>query len=139
METEKIAVDRPTYDRIELLSLAWEVSPGETVRRLLDRFQQQGPGQEQEQPSAPAPAAPPLGTVPVHAVYAATRTSGFYDPLTENLTIPAGMPGAGHYKTPSGAAAAVLQALKPTVKPNRNGWGFWVVDETGELLQSIRR
>ncbi|MCJ1677104.1 hypothetical protein MTF65_07040 [Streptomyces sp. APSN-46.1] len=135
MTTTRIdGVDPAVRDQINLLALAWDVTPGEAVGRLLERFQQQGT----PKPEAPA-SETPLAGVAVHALYAGVRVAGRYDPATENLSIPAGNPGSGHYKTPSGAATAVLLALKPHVSPNRNGWGFWVVDETGNLLQTLRR
>jgi hypothetical protein len=75
--------------------------------------------------------------VEVHAVYEGRRTDAFYDPLSRTVTIPSG-PGRGEYDTPSGAAVAVVHALNPHVNPNRNGWSFWIVTTTGQLLQSIR-
>jgi hypothetical protein len=61
----------------------------------------------------------------------------YYDPSSRTVTIPSG-PGRGEYETPSGAAVAVVHALNPHVNPNRNGWSFWTVTATGQLLQSIR-
>lgn len=75
--------------------------------------------------------------VEVHAVYEGQRVSGYYDPSSRTVTIPSG-PGRGVYEAPSGAAAAVVHALNPHVKPNRNGWSFWTVTATGQLLQTIR-
>jgi hypothetical protein len=123
-----ISVDDGTFAQISLLARAWNVSPGEAVQRLIEDFQR------------PAPTAQPTpGTdeVPVHALYGGVRVAGRYDPTTQALTITEG-PALGHYRSPSGAASAVLQALKPHVKPNRNGWSFWTVTKTGELLQTLR-
>jgi predicted nucleic acid-binding protein len=75
--------------------------------------------------------------VEIHAVYEGRRVKGYYDPSSRTVTIPAG-PGRGEYGTPSGAAVALVQALNPHVNPNRNGWSFWTVTATGQLLQSIR-
>ncbi|MFD5235089.1 GmrSD restriction endonuclease domain-containing protein [Streptomyces tendae] len=75
--------------------------------------------------------------VEVHVVYEGHRTNAYYDPSSRTVTIPSG-PGRGEYETPSGAAVAVVQAMKPHVNPNRNGWSFWTVTATGNLLQSIR-
>ncbi|WP_406358032.1 DUF262 domain-containing protein [Streptomyces sp. NBC_01635] len=75
--------------------------------------------------------------VEIHAVYESRRTTAFYDPSSRTVTIPSG-PGRGEYETPSGAAVAVVHALNPHVNPNRNGWSFWTVTATGQLLQSIR-
>ncbi|MFG3105070.1 hypothetical protein ACGFZL_31760 [Streptomyces sp. NPDC048182] len=128
--TKNITVDDVTHTQIDLLARAWSVTPGEAVHRLVEHFQQSSP--------AAAPSPPPGDRVAVHAIYDGVRTPGLYDPATQTLTITEG-PAAGAYRTPSGAASAVLQALKPHVKPNRNGWGFWALDDTGELLQTLRR
>ena len=46
------------------------------------------------------------------------------------------------FKTPTGAARAVVRHYHPSVNDNRNGWrGFWQVDNGGGprvWLQSIR-
>ncbi|WP_242442274.1 hypothetical protein [Streptomyces sp. CB02460] len=127
---KNITVDDVTHTQITLLARAWDVTPGEAVRRLVDHFQRPSP--------AAAPSAPANNPVAVHAIYNGAHVPGLYDPATQALTITEG-PAAGTYRTPSGAASAVLQALKPHVKPNRNGWGFWVLDDSGALLQTLRR
>ncbi|MFJ6217015.1 hypothetical protein ACIQGZ_27340 [Streptomyces sp. NPDC092296] len=123
-------VDLPesTYLQVNLLALAWGVSDAEAVRRLLEHFQRSsGHGNAERRE----------GVVAVHAVYEGERTDALYDPATKSVSIAAG-PAQGKYRSPSGAAVAVLQAANPTVNPNRNGWSFWVISETGALLQSIR-
>ncbi|MEW1612459.1 hypothetical protein ACIQRJ_34345 [Streptomyces niveus] len=127
---KNITVDDVTHTQITLLARAWDVTPGEAVRRLVGHFQHPSP--------AAAPSAPASNRVAVHAIYDGVHVPGLYDPATQALTITEG-PAAGTYRTPSGAASAVLQALKPHVKPNRNGWGFWALDDSGELLQTLRR
>lgn len=93
-------------------------------------------------------AAPPLGGakieelrtergIEVHAIYEGRRTLAFCDPSSRIVTIHSG-PGRGEYESPSGAAVAVVRALNPHVNPNRNGWMFWTITATGNLLQSIR-
>jgi hypothetical protein len=126
----EVVLDPTTYTQVNLLSRAWGVTPGEAVRRLVEHFQQ---------PPTAADAPLPLDAqaVPVHALYEGTRIPGLYYREARSLTITAG-PAAGHYKSPSGAATAVLQALNPAVKPNRNGWTFWVLDADGAFLQSVR-
>jgi hypothetical protein len=42
------------------------------------------------------------------------------------------------YRSPSGAAIGVVQALNPEVHPNRNGWNFWFIAENGKTLATIR-
>ncbi|MBB6414853.1 DUF262 domain-containing protein [Streptomyces sp. AK010] len=75
--------------------------------------------------------------VEIHAIYEGRRVDAHYDPSSRVVAIPTG-PGRGEYETPSGAAVAVVHALNPHVKPHRNGWSFWTVTATGQLLQSIR-
>lgn len=75
--------------------------------------------------------------VEIHAIYEGRRVNSYYDPSSRTVTIPSG-PGRGEYESPSGAAVAVVRALNPHVNPNRNGWSFWTVTATGNLLQSIR-
>ncbi|KWT62498.1 hypothetical protein ADL21_07720 [Streptomyces albus subsp. albus] len=127
-----VSLDPATASKVDLLARAWNTTPSEVVRRLVEHFE--------DSPSplpATAAAASSAQPVPVHAFYAGHRISGVYDRRNRSLTIPHG-PGAGRHKTPSGAASAVLQALRPDVQPNRNGWSFWTVDETGETLQTLR-
>ncbi|MCZ4120243.1 hypothetical protein [Streptomyces sp. H39-S7] len=128
--TKSITLDDVTNTQIALLARAWDVSPGEAVRRLVEHFQHASPTAT----TRPAPAG---SWVAVHAIYDGVRVPGLYDPASRALTV-TDSPAAGAYRTPSGAASAVLQALKPQVKPNRNGWEFWTVDDSGELLQTLR-
>ncbi|MEV6013268.1 hypothetical protein AB0M29_41730 [Streptomyces sp. NPDC051976] len=129
MPDHRIALGPATYAKVTLLARAWDVTADQAVSRLIDHF---------HAPDPPASdAASPAGTVAVHAFYDGQRISGRYDPTNRSLTVGPG-PGAGRYKTPSGAATAVLQALRPEVHPNRNGWSFWFIDDTGEALQAIR-
>ncbi|MBL1081991.1 hypothetical protein JK359_08330 [Streptomyces actinomycinicus] len=122
-------VDDATFTQVNLLARAWNVSPAEAVRKLIEHFQR-------PEAASQAPTANDR-RVAVHALYDGVRIEGEYHPVTHALAINAG-PAAGNYRTPSGAATAVLQALNPQVKPNRNGWSFWIVTETGRLLQSLR-
>ncbi|WP_329283987.1 GmrSD restriction endonuclease domain-containing protein [Streptomyces sp. NBC_00691] len=75
--------------------------------------------------------------IEVHAVYEGQSARAFYDPSSRVVTVHSG-PGRGEYESPSGAAVAVVRAVNPHVNPNRNGWSFWTVTATGNLLQSIR-
>ncbi|MGW5863200.1 GmrSD restriction endonuclease domain-containing protein [Streptomyces sp. NPDC055239] len=75
--------------------------------------------------------------IEIHASYEGQRTQAYYDPSSRSVTIPSG-PGRGEHESPSGAAVAVVRARNPQVNPNRNGWSFWTVTATGNLLQSIR-
>ncbi|MET7639781.1 DUF4357 domain-containing protein [Streptomyces sp. NPDC005438] len=131
MTTHRIDLEADTHEKVTLLSRAWEVTPGQAVARLVDHFHNAAAS-----PVSP-PAAPEDDTVPVHAFYRGKRVTGRYDLNNRSLTVDPG-PGEGHYKSPSGAAVAVLRDLKPDGTANRNGWSFWLIDSNGETLQSIR-
>lgn len=77
--------------------------------------------------------------VGVYVVYAGHRTQGRYDPATRRIDITSGPLGGRSFKTPTGAARAVVSHYKPGVSPHRNGWSFWMLDDgSGRYLQSIR-
>jgi hypothetical protein len=125
-----IALTDSDYERVVLLARAWEISEGEVVRRLLDRFVTAGDDTDEE--SAPDDA------VPIYADYEGTRVEALYHPTTKRVEITSGVLKSRSYKSPSGAAIGVVQALNPNVHPNRNGWSFWFVAENGQTLQTIR-
>ncbi|MCD2463544.1 hypothetical protein MBT42_08230 [Streptomyces sp. MBT42] len=117
--------------KVTLLARAWDVDGGGVVHRLLEYFESGAGGRDADAPVVSG------GAVGVHARYDGHRIDAEFDPASESVTILAG-PAEGRYKSPSGAATAVLQAYNPGVAPHRNGWSFWVVDASGERLQSIR-
>ncbi|MEV7568634.1 hypothetical protein [Streptomyces tanashiensis] len=119
--------------KVTLLKRAWGVDEAGVVHRLLEFFES-GAGGPAVSPPAAAVAA---GTVGVHARYDGHRIAAEFDPASQSVTILSG-PAEGRYKSPSGAATAVLQAYNPGVAPHRNGWSFWVVDSSGARLQSLR-
>jgi predicted ATPase len=90
------------------------------------------------QPSAIAEAEERSEGVPVHVDYQGRRIDALFDSVTERVTILSEPFKGRSFRSPSGAAIEVVRLLNPNVTPNRNGWGFWVVSDTGELLQSIR-
>lgn len=126
-----IRLDTTTYQQVTLLAGAWGLSPAQAVRRLAEHFQQRFA------PATGADDGTDDGSVAVHAIYACVRIQGHYHPTTQSLTITEG-PGAGHYKSPSGATTAVLRTLRPHIQPNRTGWDFWIINETGERLRTLR-
>lgn len=80
--------------------------------------------------------------VPVHVVYLGERVEGIYHPSTGLIDIVSGPAPKVTGLKPSPAAGEVIRAINEArgkeVTGGRNGWGFWVVTATGELLQSIR-
>jgi hypothetical protein len=76
----------------------------------------------------------------VFADYEGHRTQGNYDPKTTRIDITSGPLAGRSFKSPTGAARAVVAHYKPGVSPNRNGWSFWTLDDgSGRFLQSIRK
>ena len=129
-----IEVDDHTYRAIEFAARMANITAGEVVARLV------------EQASVPAlvpPAAEAGGAsdvLNVYADYAGHRTQGTYDPVTTRIDITSGPLAGRSFKTPTGAARAVVAHYKPGISPNRNGWMFWILsDGSGRLLQRIRR
>jgi hypothetical protein len=117
-----------THQEVTLLAKAWAVDGDTVVRRLLDAFRSTSPQSEVSQ----------FEGVRVFAIYEGKRTNGLYDAKTGGLTITNGPLEGKSYRTPSGAAAAVVQSMKPAVHPNRNGWTFWWESETASPLQHRR-
>lgn len=77
--------------------------------------------------------------VGVYVDYEGHRTRGSYDRDTKRIDITSGPLAGQSFKTPTGAARAVVAYYKLDVNPNRNGWSFWLLDDgSGGLLQSIR-
>lgn len=128
-EVEVFEVDA---ERIKLLQRAWNSSTATVINRLLDAFMR-------EQPQVPEDEPADSGEIRVHASYEGVWIDGLFEPISERLLITNGDLAGRRFKSPSGAAAAVVRLLNPAVHPNRNGWTFWTVTETGHLLKSLRR
>lgn len=123
-----VVLDRDTYEQVRLLGAAWEVSESEAVARLVRMFpKSKDPDTADVEPG-----------VAIHAVYAETRVEGIYDPRTQAVTITTDPLEGERFKSPTGAARAVVSTLRPTVSPHRNGWGFWTITDTDRALQTIR-
>jgi hypothetical protein len=128
-----IEVDDHTDRVIEFAARMANITKGEVVARLV------------EQASVPA-VAPPTAeasgasdVINVHADYTGHRTQGTYDPVTTRIDITSGPLAGRSFKTPTGAARAVVAQYNPEVSPSRNGWTFWILsDGSGRLLQHIR-
>jgi len=124
----KVDVAIADYRRLMLLARAWRITPGDAVSRLLDHFEGELPEQTPKVDQR----------LPVHAIYADQRVEGLFDPRNEHLEITTGPLAGRTYRSPSGAAVAVVGLHRKSVNPNRNGWTFWSLTETGELLQTMR-
>ncbi|MFF5084216.1 hypothetical protein ACFY36_44825 [Actinoplanes sp. NPDC000266] len=127
---ESISVDDGTYRDLTLIARAAGITHGEAVTLLVDHFQRSaGPERTPR---------PPGAVVAVHATYQGHRIDGEFDPATASLTVISDPTPGKWYRSPSGAAKAVVSAIKPGVTPNRSGYDFWFVSSTGKTLASIR-
>ena len=126
---QQLTVTDAVYEQVTLLARAWSTNVSDVVDRLLRDFR-----------GAEAEAASPGNAqqVAVHAIYAGVRTEGMYDRAARSLTITTGPLAGRTFSKPSGAAVALVAALRPGVHPNRNGWSFWVESSSGNRLQTIR-
>lgn len=125
-----IEVDNSAFRDLSLIAAAAGITHGEAVAFLIERFHQS---------ASPAGAVrSPRDAVSVFATYQGQRVEGEFDPTTAGLTVTsAPLPGKW-FRSPSGAAKAVVAALKPGVTPNRSGYDFWFVTSTGKTLASVR-
>jgi hypothetical protein len=74
----------------------------------------------------------------IKAVYDGHLVPAIYDKLTQRVEITDGPLHGQSFKSPTGAARAVISHFKPGVSPHRNGWSFWSVVGSGDLLQTLR-
>jgi hypothetical protein len=124
--SHRVALSDTTYAQLAALAQDWNTTPGDAVRRLVHTF---------ATPTA-TPTSAPDG-IGVYAIYAGYKISGVFDPVTRSITVSDG-PAPGLYKSPGGASTAVRRALNPTAHPIRNGWHFWRLASTNQLLDTLR-
>jgi hypothetical protein len=140
---EAVEVTSAVASQVRLLARAWDVSTSEAIGRLLERFIANeaaavSPYAQRVNEMATTPAQGQRDSVPIHVVYQGVRIDAVYEPDTRRVEVRSEPLAGRWFKSPSGAACEVVRHLNPGVKPNRNGWGFWTVDATSDLLQSIR-
>lgn len=129
-----IEVDAQTYRSIEFAARMGNITAAEVVARLVRTASEPSSAS-----AAPSGATPTARKVAVYADYEGHRTYGDYDRDTKRIDVRSGPLAGQGFKSPTGAARAVVEHYKPDVNPNRNGWSFWSLDDgSGELLQSIR-
>lgn len=126
----QITVSKAVHDQVQLLGRAWALADGAVIERLLMEFQA-----SDHRGSTPTLEA---GEVPIYAIYQGSKTEGMFEPDTRRLRITTGPLAGQTWKSPSGAAVAVVRRANPTIRAERNGWGFWIVAATGEALVSLR-
>src|SRR5258708_7958932 len=130
----KIDLTSAVYADLTLLAQAWRVDESGAVERLIAEFR-----------SETLNTAPTRGVradgdpdwVEVYADYEGTRVDGLYNIKTQAVRITHGVRDRRTFKSPSGAAIAVVSELNPKVNPNRNGWSFWSVAASGDTIQHL--
>ncbi len=127
---ETIEIDDSTFRDLSLIAKTAGLTHGRAVAFLIQQFHQTS--------HRPGDARATSDGVPVYATYQGRRVEGLFDVTTSGLTVTSEpLPGTW-FRSPSGAAKAVVAALKPGVTPNRSGYDFWFVASTGKTLSSIR-
>ena len=123
-----IEVDEETKRTVAFAAQMAGVSEAEIMRRLIAL------------PTAtPGDSSPDRDGVPIFADYEGHRTRAMYFAPARVEIVDGPLRGQS-FKTPTGAARAVVRQYNPKVNDNRNGWGFWQLDNGGPRawLQSIR-
>src|SRR5258707_10430347 len=114
-----IEVDDGTKRTVSFAARMANVTEGEIVRRLIAASsmaaEEPDPGQK---------------SVPVYADYEGHRTRALYFAPARVEIIDGPLRGKS-YKSPTGAARAVVRHFNPSVNDNRNGWDFWALDNGG--------
>jgi hypothetical protein len=124
-----IEVDDGIKRTVSFAARMANVTEGEIVRRLIAASTLAG-----EEPN--------LGQegVSIYADYEGHRTRALYFAPARVEIVDGPLKGKS-FKTPTGAARAVVRLYNPSVNDNRNGWSFWQRDNGGGprvWLQSIR-
>lgn len=119
-----IDVSADVHDKVRLLGRALDINEGEVIERLLQSFLDKGTDAKAE--------------VPVSAKYVGVVIEAAFNPKTQSVRILTGPLAGETYSTPSRAAGQAILAVKPTGSAFRNGWYFWRITETGELLKTLR-
>jgi hypothetical protein len=127
---ETIEVDSRTFRELSLIAKTGGLTHGQAVTFLIEEFHRTST------PPETGPSAPP--GVAVYATYQGQRIEGVFDVATGGLTVSSAPLQGKWFRSPSGAAKAVVATLKPGVTPNRSGYDFWFVTSTGKTLASIR-
>lgn len=131
---KSINVDNQTFEAVDLASRMTGMSHAEVIAGLIKQI-------KEIDATASIPSVDPGEdtSVEVHADYEGHRTTARFNQLTKRIDIVGGPLDGKSFKSPSSAARAVVGHYKPAVNPHRNGWAFWALTETGELLQVLRK
>lgn len=126
--------DEVLHKAIEQSSTLGGIEPtAERIQRRLEELRDPS----KRRTRRPAPAS--LRHVPIFVVYKGHRIEAELAQETDAVTITSGALASSTYASPSSAARAVVGLISPEVNPERNGWEFWLVADTGATIQTIRR
>lgn len=125
-----IEVDEYTKHAVSFAARMANLTEGGIIRRLIA-------ASTLAEESSPQPAD---SGVAIHADYEGHRVRArYFEPA--RVKIVDGPLAGQSFKSPTGAARAVIRHYNPGINDNRNGWAFWQIDdEAGRRtsLQSIR-
>jgi hypothetical protein len=126
-----IDVDDRTYSQVRFAARMAGLSDAEVVARAVDAYVRSDEGRPVQDPWEP---------VPVYAEYGDLRVEALYLPANQRVTVTTDPVAGQTFRSPSGAARAVVTAVNPTRNATQtNGWRFWHVAATGDRLEALRR
>ena len=131
-------VDEETAEAIRGLAKEHAMTVGAVVDFLVQNYQEDINRKAPTKAEPTVTRAPSGSSVEVFMTYENDRVDAQFAPTTASLTISSGPLAGQVFRSPSGAAKAVIQHANPTSDGSRNGWITWFVASTGEPLQSIR-
>ena len=127
-----VELDGSTYRSLEFAARIAGVTVAQVVARLVAEAGAADPRKGAPEREGYA--------VDVYNDYEGHRTHARFDRRTHRIDVTSGPLSGISFKTPSGAAIAVVQHYKPGVNATRNGWFFWTLDDqSGCSLQSMRQ
>lgn len=91
------------------------------------------------QPAELPPRRDPWQPIALYGEYEGTRVEATYVPATRRVTVTSEPIAGEEFRSPSGAARAVIAALNPARTASQsNGWRFWHIAETHQRLEVLR-
>ncbi|MBB5075815.1 hypothetical protein [Nonomuraea endophytica] len=126
-----IDVSQETKEMVAFAARMAGISEGEIVRRLITDFSE---GEDAASPRVEGEG------IRIYADYAGHRTRARFIAPARVEIVDGPLEGKS-YKSPTGAARAVVRHYQPEVNDSRNGWMFWAIDNGGGprvWLQTVR-
>lgn len=127
-----IELDERTHAVVRFAARVFDVSEAEVVARAVEAYARDHSGPDR-------PPRDPWEPVSVYGIYEGRRFDGAYLPATRRLTVTSEPFSGARFKSPSGAARAVVATVNPEREGTpTNGWIFWRLVETDERLDVLR-